>query len=90
MIFAKKFNIFFLYFFLEIKPEYVQSAVLDKKDALLFYKNVHFSKSQTRNFPRGLTRFFSLEYRETNFPGLFCLNYKLKLEKLPLFNQTMD
>ena len=58
MILAKKFNIFFIYFFLEIKPEYVQRAVLDKKDALLFYKNVHFSKSQTRNFSKGVNPFF--------------------------------
>ena len=88
--FGQKIQYFLYLFFLEIKPEYVQSAVLDKKDALLFYKNVHFSKSQTRNFSKGVNPFFFLEYRETNFPGLFCLKYKLKLEKLPLFNQTMD
>ena len=41
-------------------------------------------------FPKGLTPFFFLEYRKTNFPGLFCPKYKLKMEKLPLFNQTME
>ena len=56
--FGQKFQFFVIYFFLEIKPEYVQSAVLDKKDALLFYKTVHFSKSQTRNFSKGVNPFF--------------------------------
>ena len=91
MILAKKFNIFFIYFFLEIKPEYVQSTVLDKKKMPFFsIKMFIFQSPKHGIFPRGLTRFFFLEYRETNFPGLFCLKYKLKLEKLPLFNQTMD
>ena len=58
MILAKKFNIFLIYFFLEIKPEYVQTAVLDKKDALLFYKNVHFSKSRKLDISKGVNPFF--------------------------------
>ena len=58
MILAKKFNISFIYLFLEIKPEYVQNAVLDeKKDALLFYKNVHFLKSQKLDFSKGVNPF---------------------------------
>ena len=58
--FGQKIQYFLYLFFLEIKPEYIQNAVLDKKkkDALLFYKNVHFSKSQKLDFSKGVNPFF--------------------------------
>ena len=62
-----------------------------KKNMPFFSINMFiFQSPKNWIFPKGLTRFLFLEYGKTNFPGLFCLKYKLKMKKLPLFNQTMD
>ena len=87
--FGQKIQYFFYLFFPWNKARICTNAVL-KKMPFFSIKMFIFQSPKHGIFPRGLTRFFFLEYRETNFPGLFCLKYKLKLEKLPLFNQTMD
>ena len=45
-------DFFFLFFFVKLRLEIMFNGVLDKKEAVLVYKNVSFSKFQKSHFSK--------------------------------------
>ena len=69
MVWLKKWPFFELFFLGNTGQENVSSNILERKNAILGYKNKKFKKSKINIFPNGLTHGFGLEM--AIFPTFF-------------------